>query len=208
MFSKNNTLKKTLYLVVLLSLLGGCSTRPPSNINDSCSIFEEKSNWYKAALATKKRYGTPIHVLMAIMHQESSFKHDAKPGKKYILWVIPWGRKSSAFGYAQVKDGTWDWYRKATGNRSADRDDFSDAIDFIGWYTSVSQRTLGISKWDAGKQYLAYHEGHGGYKRKSYNKKPWLVKVARKVGRNSKRYAAQLKKCESKLDKGFWLWPF
>jgi len=202
-------MKKSLIMIgVLAGLLTGCSTTPPANINNSCAIFKEKSGWYKAMRSVQKRYGTPIHVQLAIIKQESSFKHDAKTERSHILWVIPWGRKSSAYGYAQVKDGTWDWYKSKTGNSGADRDDFGDAVDFIGWYTSVSQKTLGISKWDAENQYLAYHEGHGGYKRRTYTKKKWLMEVARKVKRTSLEYAAQLKKCESSLDRGFWLWPF
>ena len=194
--------------MITLALLSGCATTPPRNINDSCAIFKEKSGWYKSMRAVRKRYGTPIHVQLAIIKQESSFKHNAKTKRKHIFWVIPWGRITTAYGYAQVKDGTWDWYKQKTGNRGADRDNFDDAVDFIGWYTTVSQKSLGISKWDAENQYLAYHEGHGGYKRKSYLKKPWLVQVAKKVKRNSLTYAAQLKKCESGLDRGFWLWPF
>ncbi len=202
-------MKKTVIILGALTvLLTGCATTPPSNINNSCSIFKEKSGWYKAMRASKKRYGTPIHLQLAIIKQESSFKHNAKTERTHIFWVIPWGRKSTAYGYAQVKDGTWDWYKKKTGNRGADRDDFGDAVDFIGWYTDVSQKTLGISKWDAEKQYLAYHEGHGGYKRGTFRKKKWLMAVAKKVKRNSLTYAAQLKKCESSLDRGFWLWPF
>nr|WP_321397672.1 transglycosylase SLT domain-containing protein [Emcibacter sp.] len=198
-----------LFLVVMVTvLLASCSTTPPRNVANSCEIFREKSSWYKATKAARKRYGTPIHVQLAIIRQESSFKHDAKTERNYILGLIPWGRKSSAYGYAQVKDGTWDWYKQKTGNSGASRDDFSDAVDFVGWYTNVTQRSLGISKWDAYNQYLAYHEGHGGWKRGTWKKKGWLVKVARKVERNAKAYAAQLKSCEDDLDSGFWLWPF
>ncbi|MCF6214932.1 MAG: transglycosylase SLT domain-containing protein [Emcibacter sp.] len=202
-------MRKTGFILAAVTiLLSGCSTSPPRNIDDGCAIFKEKSGWYKAMLRSQKKYGTPIHVQLAIIHQESSFKHNAKTERTHIFWVIPWGRKSTAYGYAQVKDGTWDWYKQKTGNRGADRDNFADATDFIGWYTDVSQKTLGISKWDAENQYLAYHEGHGGFKRKNYRKKPWLMKVAKKVQRNSLKYAAQLKKCESSLDRGFWFWPF
>ena len=108
----------------------------------------------------------------------------------------------------EVKDETWNWYRKSSGNSWADRDDFDDAVDFIGWYGDVTHRKLGISKWDAYNQYLAYHEGHGGFKRKTYLRKPWLIKVARKVAGRARSYHAQLKKCESSLDKGWSLWPF
>nr|WP_210414121.1 transglycosylase SLT domain-containing protein [Luteithermobacter gelatinilyticus] len=200
-------MRHALLPIVLLGL-AGCATSPPSNIHDSCTIFKEKSSWYKAAKASQKRYGTPIHVQLAIIKQESSFKYDAKPERVYLLGLIPWGRKSSAYGYAQVKDGTWDWYRKKTGNHGASRDDFADAIDFVGWYTNLSQSMLGISKWDAYNQYLAYHEGHGGWKRGTYRKKPWLMRVARKVEKSARTYGAQLKRCEDDLDKGFWLWPF
>ncbi len=195
-------------LLFLLLFLAGCATSPPSNINNLCSIFQEKDDWFKQAKAAEKRWGTPVHVMMAIIRQESAFRDDAQPPRGKLLGVIPWKRPSSAYGYPQAKDDTWDWYRQKTGNRGADRDDFADAIDFVGWYTDISHSSLGISKWDAKHQYLAYHEGHGGYRSRSYKRKSWLIKVAEKVGRQSKTYAAQLKGCEKNLDKGWSLWPF
>lgn len=188
-------MKIKILTAAMMLTLAGCATTPPRNVADSCDMLDEKGGWYKAVKKTQKKYGTPIHVQLAIIRQESSFRHDAKPGKKHLLWVIPWGRKSSAYGYAQAKDETWDWYKKKSGNRGADRDKFKDASDFVGWYTDVSQKTLGISKWDAYNQYLAYHEGHGGFKRKTYLKKKWLMVVARKVAGYARTYAAQLKKC-------------
>ena len=122
--------------------------------------------------------------------------------------MIPWGRISSAYGYAQAKDSTWEWYVEKTGNRGADRDDFEDAVDFIAWYVHMSNRMLGISKWDAYSQYLAYHEGQGGYRNKSYNGKPWLIKVAKQVKARAGSYHTQLARCESTLDDGWDLWPF
>jgi len=196
------------FLLILFGvfLLIACSNAPPKNINNSCEIFSEKDDWYDAAKESYERWGVPIHVQLAIIHQESSFKHDAETEMEYFLWIIPIGRKSTAFGYAQVKDATWDWYIKSTGNTGADRDDFDDAVDFIGWYGKQSYTMLKISKWDTYNQYLAYHEGHGGYKRKSYNKKQWLTNIARKVESNAKRYSAQLKTCEEELNSGWWFW--
>lgn len=203
--------KRTRHLLLLcaLALPGGvlvlsCSTSPPENISDSCDIFDEKGNWYAAAHDSYEKWGVPVHVQLAIIYQESRFVHDAKPPRRKLLWVIPWTRLSSAYGYGQIKDSTWDWYLDSTGRRFADRDDFDDVVDFIGWYGSLSHRTLGISKWDAYSQYLAYHEGHGGFKRKTYKKKPWLIKVARKVNARAKRYHTQLQRCEDSLDKGGW----
>ena len=202
------TMKTKIIIASIIVGVAGCASTPPSNVTSSCAILEEKNGWYEATKKVRDKYGTPINVQLAIIRQESSFKHDAKPGRNHLLWVIPWGRKSSAYGYAQVKDSTWDWYKEKTGNHGAYRDRFEDAVDFIGWYSTVSQKTLGISKWDAYNQYLAYHEGHGGYKRRTFIKKKWLMDVAKKVDGYSQTYAAQLQRCEDDLGRGFSLWPF
>ena len=191
-----------------LLLLTACSSGPPQNITNSCEIFEDKGGWYRDAKQAADKWGTPIHVQLAIIYQESKFVNDAKPPRDHILWVIPWGRISSAYGYAQAQDSTWDWYREKTGNHGADRDDFDDAVDFIAWYVHMSQQMLGISKWDTYSQYLAYHEGQGGYRRKTYNSKPWLIKVAKKVSARASSYHTQLARCEDSLDEGWSLWPF
>ena len=198
----------TLCLSFLLACLAGCSSDPPKNLSDSCEIFEAKNGWYRDALKAYERWGLPVHIQLAIIYQESSFVHDAKPPRDRLLWVIPWGRISSAYGYAQAKDSTWDWYIEKSGNRGADRDKFADAVDFIAWYGNMTHEMLGISKWDAYNQYLAYHEGHGGYKRKTYNSKPWLKQVANKVDARAKTYHTQLSRCADELDRGWDLWPF
>ena len=142
-----------LFLFIGFSFLLACSSTPPKNINNSCDIFREKDDWYDDTKDSFERWGVPIHVQLTIIHQESSFKHDAETEMEYFLWIIPIGRKSSAYGYAQVKDATWEWYMRSTNNRGADRDDFVDAVDFIGWYGKQSYDTLKISKWDAKNQY-------------------------------------------------------
>jgi len=192
-------------LIVSLSILTvSCSTLPPKNPENICSIFEENIDWYFAAKAAKDKWGVPIHVPMSMMYQESSFKHDAAPPMDYFLGFIPIGRVSSAYGYSQAKTMTWKDYIKETDNGGADRDDFEDAIDFMGWFIYKSQKVNKTSKWDAYNQYLNYHEGWGGFKRKSYLKKKWLVAVAKKVDNRARRYSAQLKKCEASLNKGWW----
>ena len=187
-------------------LLAGCATTPPRNVENGCAIFREKDDWYRPLYASYKKWGVPVHVQMAIIYQESRFRPEAKAPRDYLLWVIPWGRKSSAYGFAQVKDDTWDWYIDKTGNWGADRDDLDDVADFIGWYGDLAHRKLGISKWDAYRLYLAYHEGLGGYQRKTYLKKAWLVKVAHKVSARAATYRAQLARCPGDLDKGWSLW--
>ena len=199
--------KNSLLVAAPLFLLA-CSTTPPKNISNLCDIFEEKSSWYDAAKDMNEKWGVPIHVPMAMMYQESSFRADALPPRDYVFFgLIPWGRVSSAYGYSQAKTLTWADYIRETKNRGADRDDFDDAIDFMGWFISKTYQVNGFSKWDAYAQSLNYHEGWGGFKRKSYNKKPWLITVSKKVNARSLRYATQLKSCEQELNKGwFWKW--
>ncbi|RUO78864.1 hypothetical protein CWI84_09930 [Idiomarina tyrosinivorans] len=193
-------------LVLSLSVvLGGCATAPPRQPDNLCEIFYEKPDWYDAAADARERWGTPIHVPMAMMYQESSFKEDALPPRDYLLGFIPWGRVSSAYGYSQAKTLTWEDYMRETDNEGADRDEFEDAIDFMAWFVKKTYEINGVSKWDAYAQYLNYHEGWGGYRRKTYLRKPWLVKVSRIVKQRSLTYAAQLNRCEEDLQHG-WLW--
>ncbi|EEX42991.1 hypothetical protein [Vibrio furnissii] len=185
--------------VSTLLLLAGCATTPPSQQSNLCDIFREKPQWYDDAVAMNDAWGTPIQIAMAIIKQESSFRHDAKPPKDYLLGFIPWGRVSSAYGYAQAQDPAWEDFQRAT-DHGGSRTNFDDSLMFIGWYTSETQKTLGISKWDTYHQYLAYHEGRGGFKRKSYQSKPALIKVARKVEQQAKDYGWQLKQCRQELE--------
>jgi hypothetical protein len=188
-------------------VLTSCSTYQPTQVEDVCKIFFGETDWYKDARKANKRWGTPIGVMMAIIKQESTFRADVRPERPKFFF-IPLPRKSSAYGYAQAQDPAWNDYRDDTGNWSHDRDDFGDAINFVGWYTNTSSKRLGISKWDPYKQYLAYHEGWGGYSRGSFNKKPQLLKVAKKVQRQAGIYGAQLKKCSGKLDRATKGWLF
>lgn len=197
---------KVKFTVILASLiLAGCASAPPEEPENLCRIFEEKRDWYDAASDMRDKWGVPIQVPMAMMYQESSFKHDALPPRDYILWIIPWGRVSSAYGYSQAKTATWDDYVRETGNSWSSRDDFEDAIDFMGWFISKSQKINGVSKWDAYAQYLNYHEGWGGYQRQTYRQKRWLMRTAERVKARASRYGAQLRQCEDELKRG-WLW--
>ena len=188
-------------VLVLLPLmwLVGCTTSPPSQVHDVCGIFQEKKGWYRDAVKARDKWGTSIPTMMAFIHQESLCVADGKPPKKYVLGFIPARRVSSAYGYPQAKDETWAHYQRATGNYSHDRDDFGDAVMFIGWYNDQTHRRNKVPKYDAYNLYLAYHEGHGGYARGTYLKKPHLQIVAKKVADQSWRYKTQLDKCEKRL---------
>ena len=133
---------------------------------------------------------------MAIMHQESSFIADAQPSDHIFFGLIPWFSASSAYGYAQAKDETWDIYQKKSGNANAQRDNFADACDFIGWYSTISHQKLGIAKSDTKNLYLAYHEGHNGFLNHRYLEKPWLINVSEKVAKRAKLFEKQLSVCQ------------
>ncbi len=180
-------------------LLAGCATAPPKQQNNLCDIFREKSGWYNDAKEMEDKWGTPIHVAMAFIKQESSYRHDAKPPKDYLLGFIPWGRVSSAYGYAQAQDPAWSDFQTTT-RHGGSRTNFDDSMMFVGWYTFETRRQLGISLWDPYNQYLAYHEGRGGYKRGTYQRKPHLIKVARRVEQTAKNYGWQLKQCRQELE--------
>ncbi|WP_158965494.1 transglycosylase SLT domain-containing protein [Chachezhania sediminis] len=181
--------------LLMLASCGGSHKPPPSNLNNACSILAERPEYKRAFRRAEKRWGVPVHVQMATIHQESSFRSDARTPHKYVLGVIPMGRQSSAYGYSQALDGTWEEYKVKTGNRRAKRDRISDATDFMGWYMTQTQAKNGVRLSDARNQYLAYHEGHAGFARGSYNNKVWLVGVADKVDARSNMYAVQLKSC-------------
>jgi hypothetical protein len=185
-------------------LLAGCATSPPSNVDNVCAIFREKDGWYDHAADASRRWNSPIPVMMAIMHQESRFDAKAKPPRRRILGIIPGTRPSDSYGYSQALKSTWKSYQRSAGNRGADRDDFADSIDFIGWYNDQSHRRSGISRNDPYRLYLAYHEGHGGYNRGSYRSKSWLQSVARKVEQRASSYNAQLRRCEEDLKDDGW----
>lgn len=194
--------------LLLPLLLSACATRPPRNIHNLCSVFQEYPSWLWAAQAVQKEYHVPISVQMAIIYQESKFRSHAKPPRRKLLGFIPWTRPTSAFGYAQVVDPTWRLYQKQTKRYAADRHHFDDAVYFIGWYSRQARARAQIKPGDAKRLYLAYHEGLGGYSRKSYQAKPWLVKVANKVAAKAWSYHKQLLGCINKLPRKPWwhLW--
>ncbi len=182
-----------------------CTNNQQINTANSCIIFEQKKNWYKSTKNSFDKWGTPIALQLAIINQESSFTQFAKPERKKIFGIIPGSRPSTAFGFAQVTNPTWDWYKTKTGNKNASRANFKDITDFIGWYVVQSEKIVGISKNDFYNQYLAYHEGQGGWKKGTHQNKKWLIEVAKNVERNANMYNNQLKDCENKLiKKGFF----
>ena len=187
---------KKVILILIFFILVACSSIP-KNTQNSCAIFEERYLWYKHSKASYEKWGAPIHLQLAFVKKESDFNWLAKPPRKKLFKVIPFKRPSSSFGYSQAVKGTWEQYKRETGNKLATRARFKDSVDFIGWYTNKTETILKISKKDAFKQYLAYHEGWGNFKYYKKNKK--VIKLAKKVEKQSDIYKKQLSKCKNSL---------
>jgi hypothetical protein len=201
-------MKTILSLILLAMVVTACATKPPKNQSNACAIFEQNRSWYKATRRVEKKWGVPISMQLAFVKKESSFDRTARPPRGKFLFVFPGAHISTAKGYAQALDGTWDEYRKDTGNRGANRKNFRDAVDFVGWYVNATHKRTGLSKQDPYGHYLAYHEGAGGYIRGSWKNKPEVQRRARQVADYAGTFEAQLSRCEKKFKRGIPLVPF
>jgi len=190
------------FLILIVAFITSCSSIP-KNTSNSCSIFNEKYLWYKHAKKTEQKWGTPIYIQLAIIKMESDFDWLAKPPRQKLFKIIPYKRPSSSFGYSQAVKGTWEQYKNETGNKLATRTRFKDSVDFIGWYTDKTESLLKISKKDAFRQYLAYHEGWGGYK--NYKNNQQVIVLAKKVEKQSNKYKSQLQDCQKRLNKNKYI---
>ena len=189
---------KSNFFLIIFFLLYSCSSIP-SNTSNSCSIFDERYLWYKHTKKVEQKWGTPIYIQLAIIKMESDFDWLAKPPRQKIFKIIPFKRPSSSLGYSQAVKGTWEQYKKETGNKLATRIRFKDSVDFIGWYTNKTEKILKISKKDVFRQYLAYHEGWGNFK--NYKENAKVIKLAKKVEKQSKIFKKQLKVCSESITK-------
>ena len=186
---------RTIGLLVFVASCGSGNFSAPRNLDSACSIVSQRPTYLRAMNAAENKWGVPVKVQMATIYQESKFIGNARTPHQYALGVIPMGRQSSAYGYSQALDATWDEYRRDTGRRGARRDDIKAATDFIGWYMAESSERLGISLDDTQSQYLAYHEGRAGFARGSYRSKSWLRRIAGEVDARAVLYGQQLQAC-------------
>ena len=193
---------KNKFIIFSLIFLSGCSSIPSTTVN-SCVIFDERYFWYKHTKKVEQKWGTPVYIQLAIIKIESNFDWLAKPPRKKIFKIIPSKRPSSSFGYSQAVKGTWEQYKKETGNKLATRMRFKDSVDFIGWYTNKTETILKIPKKNAFKQYIAYHEGWGNFK--NYKKNEKVIKLAKKVEKQSDIYKKQLLNCRKSLNKNKYI---
>ncbi len=193
--------------VVAVAWLVVASDAPPRDPEDLCAVFREKPRWHAAARASADRWGVSEAAQLAIVFQESSFRADARPPRRVWLGVLPGFRVSSAYGFGQVLDSTWQDYLAAGARPGARRDRIDDVLDFVGWYGARSRRVAGIAPDAVGDLYLAYHEGPTGFVRGDHEGKAWLEATARRVEARARRYEAQYAGCRAELEQRGWL-PF
>lgn len=190
-------MKSIVYLMISV-LLVGCATSPPRNKANACLLLNEKDEWEGPLRRASARWNIPEYTILAIMYHESKFVSNAEPPPNKVLG-INWGRISTAYGYAQALDGTWEEYQRLTGNWGASRSSFADSADFIGWYLNRFVRQLKISPRNAYELYLVYHQGPGGFRKKSYLSKPSIMSYARKVQSTAVEYKEQMNSCRDQV---------
>ena len=193
MLKNKNLLSNTIPVFPLSNFIIFPKTTVPLN------IFEERYLWYKHSKASYEKWGAPIHLQLAFVKKESDFNWLAKPERIKLFKVIPYKRKSSSFGYSQAIKGTWEQYKRETGNKLATRARFKDSVDFIGWYVSKTHKILKIPKNDAYRQYLAYYKGWGDYKNYAKDKK--AIIYAKSAKDTASNYRKQLTMCKDKLNR-------
>lgn len=189
-----------LLLISACSGLGKISTKPhtPDNV---CGIFAQFESWHTSALASEQEWQIDQSISMAFIEHESGFNAAARPPRKRAFGIIPGQHLSTAYGYPQAINGTWSLYQQLTGYTNAKRTNFNDAIHFVGWYNARSVRLNNIDPSDAYNLYLAYHEGNGGFAKKSYLAKPWLLNVAQDVALQASLYRRQLDFCHPPVNR-------
>lgn len=184
----------------IAAIAAACSTTPQpeaAEIADACRLLDENRSWHRALRASAKEWGAPMGFQLAVVRQESAFDAKARPEREGGFLFFPGKRPSSARGYSQALDPTWEEYKQKTGNSGASRSSFRDSVDFIGWYFSNTGQRTGLGQYDYKAHYLAYHEGAGGYLRGTWRGKDWLVRAADRVASSAAKYETQIGDCDA-----------
>lgn len=156
---------------------------PPANA--TCALLAAHKGWPEALANAQARWDVPPAPLMAVVRQESNFKVEAK-----ITQPL------APFGYAQADARTWSAYRSAVGRPHADRANFTDAVDFIGWYFAATKARTGAPYVkQLATHYLAYSRGQNRPSKAS----PAARRNAAKVVAYAKAYEKDLAACPPKL---------
>ena len=173
------------FLAFLLGILviSTGTAKAGTDLDDACDILRDRIGWYTAASDVSEKWQISVPIILAVMHQESRFKATAA------------AKTTTAYGYAQALDGTWGLYVKENNAVGAKRTSFVASADFIGWYMGQTKQRVGVPLDDVAGHYLAYHEGHGGYRSKRWKKNAKLIEIAKDVARRAEVYKEQMRAC-------------
>ena len=198
---------RTLVATLAALAVTACAGMPPQPSNreiaDACLLLEQNRSWHTALRDTARNWGAPMGFQLAVIKQESSFDADARPPRGDRKWfgLIEGDYISSANGYSQALNSTWEMYKAQTGRWNASRNSFQDSSDFIGWYYNATAKRAGIGQYDYRNHYLAYHEGASGFLKGTWKGKRWLIDVAGNVASQSARYENQISNCGALKEK-------
>lgn len=186
------------FIIFCMYISSQMESKSTSYPNNACKMLKENPDWYASLIASEKKWNTPPYIILGMMRQESSFKHDAKPLRKNKWYEFGYHYQSSATGYSQALNGTWEHYKRDANSYFAHRESFADATDFMGWYNHTSNKKNKIAFNDPKNLYLAYHEGWNGYSKKTYEKKgkEFLNKAVNNVYSWSNKYKKQITNCK------------
>jgi hypothetical protein len=176
--------------LLLFAALAACSAPKPAETplqpaNATCALIASHKGWAEALANAQARWETPPAPLLAVVRQESNFEVP----KRATQPLAP-------YGYAQADARTWSAYRTAVKRPHADRADFADAVDFIGWYFAATRARTGANyAKQLATHYLAYSRGQNRPGKAS----PAARKNAAQVVAYAKAYQKDLAACPPKL---------
>ena len=188
-------IKISLCLVCTMFLTGCMREIKHKDYDDNiCYVVKHSWGWRQSLKSASRVYGISPGLILSTIYHESSFRPTARPPRGKVLGVIPW-RYSTAYGFGQVKDETWEWYKEKNQLRFVSRTSFYDTVHFIGWYYSIFKSRAQKVADPYYSFYIAYHDGIGGFLRHSEEGNEWLQNKAKSVKAFAESYDQQLKDC-------------
>ena len=118
---KRRSLVVVIFGIFFLNITGILAEAGYSANTNICQTLKHHPNWQNSLKKADKKYDISPAFTLAVIHQESKFHANAK------------NRHSSAFGYAQVLNGTWKVFQKDV-EPNAKRNNFNDSVEFVDWY--------------------------------------------------------------------------
>ena len=76
-------LRASVLTILVASCGGGGNYSAPRNLDDACSILNQRPTYLKAMRKSERRWGIPVHVQMATIYQESKFIGNARTPFQY-----------------------------------------------------------------------------------------------------------------------------